>query len=76
MRIVKGNKTQCRSDFAMKLIAKVEAGPLTGYQAMVMRQVDKLCFFPPITQPLKYWPSDLLFFLYVGSAIFWKACLT
>ena len=47
--IVKGNKNQCRSDFAMKLIAMVEAGPLTGYQAKVMRQVDmKSRYFPPI----------------------------
>lgn len=39
--VVKGKKHHCRTDFAMELIAMVEAGPLTGFQAKVQRQVDR-----------------------------------
>ena len=38
--VVKGKKKQCRTDFAMELLAMIEAGPLTGYQVRVTRQVD------------------------------------
>lgn len=38
--LLKSNEAVCRSDFAIKTIALVEAGLLTGYQAIVCRCVD------------------------------------
>ena len=38
--LLKGNEAVCRSDFALKTIALVEAGLLTGYQAIVYRRFD------------------------------------
>ena len=38
--ILKGNDSVCWSDFAIKTVALVEAGLLTGYQAVVTRRVD------------------------------------
>ena len=40
MLLMKGTDSVCRSDFAIKTIALVEAGLLTGYQAVVTRRVD------------------------------------
>ena len=40
MMLLKANDSICQSDFAIKTIALVEAGPLTGYQALVTRRVD------------------------------------
>ena len=38
--IMKGKTAHVRSDFAIELLAMVEAGHNTGYQARVLRQVD------------------------------------
>ena len=40
MMLLKANDSVCRPDFAIKTIALVEAGLLTGYQALVTRRVD------------------------------------
>lgn len=38
--VMKGKCAHVRSDFAIELLAMVEAGHSTGFQARVLRQVD------------------------------------
>lgn len=38
--VMKGKTAYVRTDFAMELLARVEAGHNTGFQARVLRQMD------------------------------------
>ena len=39
--LLKGNDSVCRSDFAIKTIALVEAGLLAGYQALTRQGITR-----------------------------------